>query len=102
LQRLQSKLFRTTGNFLFRNLHIAFELPYLYDYVSKYCRQQAEVIQTCENANIRNIGQGEPQHKKYKRLKLGGGQAYDRSRDLTAVVAGATNHMAWSVALILG
>jgi hypothetical protein len=25
----------------------------------------------------------------YKRLKLGGGQAYDRSSDWTAVVAGA-------------
>jgi hypothetical protein len=24
------------------------------------------------NVNIRNIGQGEAQHKKYKRLKLGG------------------------------
>jgi hypothetical protein len=26
-------------------------------------------------------GQGEARHKKYKRLKLGGGQAYDRSND---------------------
>jgi hypothetical protein len=28
---------------------------------------------------FRNIGKGEAQHRKYKRLKLGGGQAYDRS-----------------------
>jgi hypothetical protein len=34
-----------------------------------------------ENANVRNIGQGEARHRKYKRLKLGGGQAYDRSSD---------------------
>jgi hypothetical protein len=34
-----------------------------------------------ENANVRNIGQGEPRHRKYRRLKLGGGQAYDRSSD---------------------
>jgi hypothetical protein len=27
----------------------------------------------------RNIGQGEARHRKYKRLKLGSGQAYDRS-----------------------
>jgi hypothetical protein len=33
------------------------------------------------NANVRNIGQGEPRHRKYKRLKLGGGQTYDRSSD---------------------
>jgi hypothetical protein len=44
-------------------------------------RQQAEVIQNHENARVRNIGQGEPRHKKYKRLKLGGGQAYDHSSD---------------------
>jgi hypothetical protein len=30
-----------------------------------------------ENANVRNIGKGELRHRKYKRLKLGGGQAYD-------------------------
>jgi hypothetical protein len=30
----------------------------------------------------------------YKRLKLGRGHAYDRSSDLTAVVAGATNDRA--------
>jgi hypothetical protein len=31
--------------------------------------------------NVRYTGQGEPRQKKYKRLKLGGGQAYDRSSD---------------------
>jgi hypothetical protein len=31
-----------------------------------------------ENVNIRNNGQSEARHRKYKRLKLGGGQAYDR------------------------
>jgi hypothetical protein len=38
------------------------------------------------NANVHNICQGEASHKKYKGLKLGGGQAYDRSSDLAAVV----------------
>jgi hypothetical protein len=41
-----------------------------------------------------NIGQGEPRHRKYKRLKLGGGQAYDRSSEQTAVVAGEINNRA--------
>jgi hypothetical protein len=45
------------------------------------CRQQTEVIQNYYNENVRNIGQGEARHRKYKRLKLGGGQAYDRSSD---------------------
>jgi hypothetical protein len=31
------------------------------------------VIQNHENANVRNIGQGEAIHRKYKRLKFGGG-----------------------------
>jgi hypothetical protein len=47
----------------------------------KLCRQQAEVIQNHDNENVRNIGQDEARHKKYKRLKLGVGQAYDRSSD---------------------
>jgi hypothetical protein len=36
-------------------------------------------IENHKNANVRHIGQGEAQHRKHKRLKLGGGQTYDRS-----------------------
>jgi hypothetical protein len=53
----------------------------MYDFITKLCRQEAEVLQNHENANVRNIGKGEPRHRKYKRLKLGGGQAYDRPSD---------------------
>jgi hypothetical protein len=35
--------------------------------MTKLSRQQAEVIQNHENANVRNIGQGEARHRKYKR-----------------------------------
>jgi hypothetical protein len=49
--------------------------------MTQLSRQQAEVIQNHKNANVRNIGQGKARHRKYKRLKLGGGQAYDRSSD---------------------
>jgi hypothetical protein len=45
----------------------------VYDYVTKLCRRQAEIILNHENPNVLTIGQGE--HRKYKRLKLGGGQA---------------------------
>jgi hypothetical protein len=62
-----------------RDLHLAFQIPYIYDYITKLCRQQAEVIQNHDNENVRTIGQGEARDRKYKRLKLGGGQAYDRS-----------------------
>jgi hypothetical protein len=53
LQRLQNNVLRTIGNFPMRtpvrDLHMTFKLPY--------------------------IGQGEPSHRKYKRLELGGDQA---------------------------
>jgi hypothetical protein len=38
-------------------------------------------LQNQENANILNTGQSEAIHKKYTRLKLGGGKAYDNSSD---------------------
>jgi hypothetical protein len=60
---------------------VAFKIPYVYDYVSKLFRTQAEVILNHVNPNVRGIGQGEARHRKYKRLKIGGGQAYDRSAD---------------------
>jgi hypothetical protein len=85
LQHLQNKVLRIIGNFPrrtpVRELHKAFSILYIYDYITKLSRQQAEVIQNNENVNVRNIGQGEARHRKYKRLKLGGGQAYDRSND---------------------
>jgi hypothetical protein len=55
---------------LVRDLHMAFKPPYIHDYTTKLCRQQAEVIQNHENKNVRNIEQGEPRHGKYNRLKL--------------------------------
>jgi hypothetical protein len=85
LQRLQNKVLRTIGNFPrltpVLEMHMAFHLPYVYDYMTKLCRQQAEVILNHDNENVRDIGQGEARQRKYKRLKLGGGQAYDRSSD---------------------
>jgi hypothetical protein len=85
LQRLQNKFFPTIGNFLkwtqVRDLHTTFNHPYVYDYIIKLCRQQAEVTQNHENEHVRGIGQGKARRIKYKRLKLGGGQAYDLSSD---------------------
>jgi hypothetical protein len=61
------------------DVQTAFNLPYIYDYVTNLCRQQAKVIQNQDNEHVRSIGQGEIRRKKYKRLTLGGGEAYDRS-----------------------
>jgi hypothetical protein len=42
-------------------------------------KPQAEVIQNHENENVRYNGQGEAPHRKFKRLKLGGGHVYNYS-----------------------
>jgi hypothetical protein len=85
LQRLENKVLHIIGNFPrrtpVRDLHMVFKFPYIYDYITRFCRQKSEVIQNHENENVRNIGQSNPRHRKYKRLKLGGGKAYDHSSD---------------------
>jgi hypothetical protein len=75
LQHMQNRVLRTTT---FCEWHGAVNIPYIYDYMTKICRQQAQVIQNHENQNVRNIGQGESRHREYKRLKHDGGQVYDR------------------------
>jgi hypothetical protein len=82
---MQNKVLCITVNFPRRttvlDLHMAFSLPHAYDYSTKLCRQQAEVTQNHENEHVRSIGQGEARQRKYRRLKLGGGQAYDLPSD---------------------
>jgi hypothetical protein len=77
LQRLENKVLRTTGNLprytLVRDMHVAFQIPYVYDYMTKLCRRQAEIIHNHENENVLNIGQDETPHRKLKMLKLDGG-----------------------------
>jgi hypothetical protein len=74
-QRLQNKVLRTIDKFprnaAVRDMHISF--------------QQAQVVQHHEKLHVRNIGQGEARHRKYKRLELGSCQANDRSSDETCV-----------------
>jgi hypothetical protein len=60
-------------------MHKAFHIPYAYDYITKSCKQQAEVIQNHENEIVRYNAQGKARHRIYKRLKLGGGHVYDCS-----------------------
>jgi hypothetical protein len=50
----------------------------MYNYATKLCRTQAEVILNHVNPNIRGAGQ-EARHRKCKGLKLGGGQTYHLS-----------------------
>jgi hypothetical protein len=82
LKRLQNKVLRTIGNFPsctpVRDLHTAFNLPYIYNYIT-IVQATSKVIQIYDNEHVRNSGQDEARHWKHEWLKLGGGQAYDRS-----------------------
>jgi hypothetical protein len=85
LQRIKKKVLRNILKFQrctpLRDLHTPFSQMYVYDYVTKLCRQGAEGLQNHENEHFRLIGQSEASDRKYKRLKFGGDQAYHRSSD---------------------
>jgi hypothetical protein len=53
LQRVQNRVLRTIGNFprhtSIRDMHVALQVPYVYDYVTKLCRRQAEIIHNHKN-----------------------------------------------------
>jgi hypothetical protein len=72
LRRLQNKVLRTIGKFPrdtpIRDMHISFQIPYVYHYITKLCRQQAQVIQHHENTHVHNIGQGDTENIKYLNL----------------------------------
>jgi hypothetical protein len=61
LQRLQKKVLRAIGKFSrntpIRDMHISFQIPYVHDFVTKLCKQQAKVIKHQENIHVRNIEQ---------------------------------------------
>jgi hypothetical protein len=46
-QRLQNRVIHTTGYFprrtSVRDMHLAFQIPYVHDYITKLCRKQAEI-----------------------------------------------------------
>jgi hypothetical protein len=82
-KRLQNKLLRIIGKQSRGTpicyMRMALRIMYVYEYITKLFWQQAQVIRNRENAHVRNNGQGEARHRKYKRLKLGGGHPYDCS-----------------------
>ena len=84
-QRMQNRVLRTIGNSPRRapipDLHMAFRLPYVYDFIAKLCRRLVEVILNHENENIRIIWTRRRQAQEEWGLKFRGCQAYDLSND---------------------
>jgi hypothetical protein len=46
-------------------LRVAFKIPYMYDYITKLCRTQAELIVNHADPNVHCIaqGKGQPLHR---------------------------------------
>jgi hypothetical protein len=82
---LPNRVLHATGNLdrcpPISELHVVFKMPCVYDYITKLSRTQAEVILNHVNPDVCDTGQGEAMHRKYRRIKLGGGQTYDSSAD---------------------
>jgi hypothetical protein len=74
LQRLQNKVLRTIANFprrtSVRDLHMAFELPYICDYVTKLCRQQADVTQIMKMQIFATLDKANPDTGNIRGLNL--------------------------------
>jgi len=49
---------------------MAFQIPYVYDFITKICRKQAEVIQNHDNANVQNMGKTKPNIRNIKGSNL--------------------------------
>jgi hypothetical protein len=62
-------------------MHVAFRIPYVYNYIDKSCRKFAKAIQNQLNKNVGAIGQGEAMRRKCTMLQLDGGKGHDRSAD---------------------
>jgi hypothetical protein len=59
LPHLQNRVLRAIGNFprstQIRDMHVAFQMPYGYDYITELCRKQPQVIQNHENTHVCNV-----------------------------------------------
>ena len=51
-----------------RDLHVTYTITYVYHFIAKLCRQQAEFTWIYGNEEVRNNGGGGAQHANYYRL----------------------------------
>jgi hypothetical protein len=49
---------------------MAFQIPYIYDYITELCRQQAEVIQNHDNENFATLEKAKPDLESIRGLNL--------------------------------
>jgi len=52
---------------------------YVYYFSTKLCGRKLDVTRNRDNENVSDTGRGETQHRKFKKVKLSGGQATELS-----------------------
>jgi hypothetical protein len=74
LQRLQNKLLRTIGIFPrrtpVRDSHLAFKLPYVYDYITKLCRKKQKSYKTVILNIFATLDEAKPETENVRGLNL--------------------------------
>jgi hypothetical protein len=74
LQSPQNKVLRTDGklprNTQIRDMHISFQIPYVHDYITKLCSQQAQVIQHQRKYMFTILDKAKPDIENIRDLKL--------------------------------
>jgi hypothetical protein len=74
LQRLQNKVLRTIGNFPrrtpVRELHKAFNIPFIYDYITKLCRKKNKLYKIIKMQMSAILGKAKPDTGNIRSLNL--------------------------------
>jgi hypothetical protein len=98
LQRLQNNVLRTIGDFprctLVCELHTTFNIPYVYDFITKLCRQQAEVILNHDMKMFATLNKAKPYTENTRGLNLAAVKHTTVQVSRTAEVAKATSSIA--------
>jgi hypothetical protein len=66
---------------MIRDMHMAFQIPYVYDYIIKLCSNKLKSLKIVKIYMFTILDKVKPDTDNLRSLISGGGQAYDRSSD---------------------
>jgi hypothetical protein len=73
-KRLQNKVLRTSASFprhtSVHDMHVALQIPYVYDYITKLCRKQAEIIPIMKMKMYAILDKAKPHTENIKGLNM--------------------------------
>jgi hypothetical protein len=98
LQRLQNRVLRTIGNYprrtRFRDLHLAFHIPYVYDYIKNYAGNKQMSFKIIAIKMFSTLDKAKPTTGNMRGLNLAAVKNTTVQVSKTAVVAKATRNRA--------